>query len=106
MKLIKWMSVALLITLLTGCLTGGVNPRPTAQSNAVRPATLEQVADCKYLGPVNSYAGPVYQGLKGAQNVARNKVVGFGGNTIVIQSSAIDPDGTGHVVADAYSCLK
>ena len=87
---------------LGGCVVA--QTVPDQFSDAIRPSTLEMVQNCEYLGPVDSFAGPIYGGLRAANTIARNKTVDLGGDTIVVSSSETDRRNIGRVSAGAYRC--
>lgn len=88
----------------TGCMEA--DPELVAQSNYIRSATHQQVASCRFLGPVSAFGSYLEGGMSAAMSKARQQVVQRGGTHMVIVSATNTYNGYTHgqVEAEAYGC--
>ena len=94
----------LTMLVLSACVQ--VDPEIAARANTVRTASSEQVAECRFLGPVSTFGAAIEGGMSAAMTKARQGVAAVGGTHIVIVAANTTYNGYTHgqVQAEAYAC--
>jgi hypothetical protein len=98
-----------IIAILPALIVGGcvqVDPEIAARANYVRTASSEQVATCKFLGPVSTFGAALEGGMSAAMTKARQGVAAAGGTHMVVVTANTTYNGYTHgqVQAEAYAC--